>query len=253
MDPYTLLGHHLGFAKGRHIHNLVEVNEVIHLAVSGWIESPSWNHVVVKNLSVLDEPLLNKITQICIWSGRLPALYTIESLPEKKDLFLKSGYDLLDTEYWMTIFPKNFIYIENSAIKIQPVVIDSDVEKFVKTFKLAFNSLESGYAHQLYLSLIDSNNHFSSKAFHIYAICKGKTVGIGSIYYNSQYAGIYNLAVTPDCHGMGIGSALVNNLINHAKLQGCKIVFLQADITSKRFYGKLGFTHSFSGEIYAKL
>jgi ribosomal protein S18 acetylase RimI-like enzyme len=250
----SFLTHHLNFAKGRHIQNLVKMNATTSLAISGWIKSPSWNHVIVYNLSALDKFLLNKITRSCELSGRLPALYTIETLPEKKEIILEFGYKLFDTEYWMTIAPDNLIFKENSVlkIKIQPVEEESDVEVFIRAFRSAFNSLEAGYAHQLYLSLIDTKNNFN-KSFHIYAVCEEVPVGIGSLYYNKKFAGIYNLAVIPEYQGMGIGSSLVGALTKHAELQRCETIFLQAEITTKKFYEKLGFSHSFSGQIYVKL
>lgn len=252
MEHKTILTHHLNLVKGRHIQNLVEINTETFLAISGWIESPSWNHVIVNNPSILDEILLSKITQICKLSGRLPAIYIIESLFETKEFIFGFGYKLFDTEYWMTISPNNLLQKENSAIGIQSIKTEAEIEIFIRTFKLAFNSLEFAYAYQLYLSLVDKNN-LSNKAFHVYAIYNGVPVGIGSCYYNNQYAGIYNLAVIPDYQGRGIGSFLISALAKHIDLQGCKTIFLQAEITSKSFYEKLGFTHSFTGQIFTKL
>ncbi len=74
---------------------------------------------------------------------------------------------------------------------------------------------------------------------HAIAELEQKAVGTGRIQADGK---IGRVAVLKDFRGKGIGSALVNALIDHARRTGLNNVFLNAQLSSTGFYEGLGFT-----------
>ncbi len=253
MNPYDYLMHHLQFAQSRHFQYLISIDKGVLLAISGWIESPSWNHAVIQTPEKLDEIMLKKIEKISELSGRRPALYLIEPLtPEVEKLLAISDFQLFDTEYWMISNSRASINNTLCDVNMLPVQTENDIYNFLRAFKVAFSALEIGYSYQLHLSLLNQGVSLS-KAHHIYAEINGQPCGIGSCYHDSKYAGLYNLAVCPKYQMQGIGRKMVGCLLEYLHTHECENVFLQADNSSKGFYENLGFYHCFSGEIYVKM
>lgn len=245
--------HHLNLVRGRHIQNLIEFKPGILLAISHWVESPSWNHAVIYKNDLLDEETITQIEKTYELIGRRPALYIIDQFIKKPPhSFENMGYQPFETEYWMGLDVKNAKLISDSTANVFQVLNRDGIQSFLKGFELGFSSLESGYMRQLYLSLIN-NFEYPAKGIHFYATLDGNPVGVASCYFDNSIAGIYNLAVCQPYQGIGIGKKLMAGLISEAKKQGCGFFFLQADYNSRNFYTNLGFESLFEGKIVVKM
>lgn len=76
-------------------------------------------------------------------------------------------------------------------------------------------------ANQGYIEGVKSKQNFAAKV-------DGRYVGMISIDYNqSQNANIYWLGISPDTHGMGIGSRLIKHVGNLAQQQGMKTMTVE--------------------------
>ena len=49
------------------------------------------------------------------------------------------------------------------------------------------------------------------------------------------------LAILSDARGLSIGRKLVNTMLEYAKAQGVKSIFLEAQVDKRGFYEKVGF------------
>lgn len=82
--------------------------------------------------------------------------------------------------------------------------------------------------------------------FAVTAIHDGKVIGMGRLVGDgAMYWYLQEIVVSPEYQGLGIGTRIVNRLINHVKesaLPGSKVtVGLMAAEGKERFYEKLGF------------
>lgn len=69
-----------------------------------------------------------------------------------------------------------------------------------------------------------------------------RLVGFGRILSDGVlYALICDLIVNPACQGQGIGSTLLNKLIEHCRLQDIRVIWLFAAKGKSSFYKKFGF------------
>ena len=69
-----------------------------------------------------------------------------------------------------------------------------------------------------------------------------RLVGFGRIISDGVlYALICDLIVNPACQGQGIGSTLLNKLIEHCRRQGIRVIWLFAAKGKSAFYKKFGF------------
>lgn len=67
---------------------------------------------------------------------------------------------------------------------------------------------------------------------------EGRAIGTGRL---SEDGKIGRIAVLKDWRGMGVGSAIVNTLIERAEATGMTPVYLHGQTRSMEFYEKLGF------------
>ena len=255
LQPAELLKCHLSFVRGRHLQGFIDIEKVILLTVSAWVESPSWNHAIFFDQQSLNKANIDKIERACKLVDRKPAFYIINhSKNEITNLTASLGYEHFDTEYWMLQTVEKVLF--QSVPQIEIVLLhnssDTDVELFLNLYQVAFSTLTKGYSNQLYISIM-SENEREIKAIHMYALFRGLPAGIASCYFSRTTAGIYNLAVVPQFQHRGIGRQLIQAAISYIGNYGCKNIFLQADINSKKFYENLGFIHVLSGQIFTKV
>ena len=87
-----------------------------------------------------------------------------------------------------------------------------------------------------------------------------RVVGMVSLLYTvstalgDRVALLEDMVVSPEARGMGVGSRLLEQAIQHARLNGCKRITLLTDRTNEsaqRFYQRHGF--GFSGMIPLRL
>lgn len=73
----------------------------------------------------------------------------------------------------------------------------------------------------------------------------GKPVACGSLVYGAGVAGIYNIATLQEARGKGIGTAITNHALIHARAMGYRVAILGATEMGYRIYERLGFKEYF--------
>ncbi len=82
----------------------------------------------------------------------------------------------------------------------------------------------------------------SGSWFTLAAYDNDRLVGFGRVISDGiLYALICDLIVGPAWQGKGIGSTLLNKLIEHCRLQGVRVIWLFAATGKSAFYKKYGF------------
>ena len=154
------------------------------------------------------------------------------------------------------IFPGMAISVDDIQIPEKPdglvlkVVQDTKQlaiwsETIIKVHDLAFD-----YA-QKYVDLFA--NVLSSGAFvHLLANRGSKTMGVASILLGDGSASIHNMAVLEEARGYGVGSQLLFELLQIAKLKKYPYVVLQSIPKAASFYRKRGFRDLIEFTIYTR-
>jgi GNAT superfamily N-acetyltransferase len=76
---------------------------------------------------------------------------------------------------------------------------------------------------------------------HLGAVESGRLVGYGCLVAESGSGRLRQLAVEESCRGRGIGSALVERLVDAAEQLGLRPVWLHARVAYESFYRRRGF------------
>ncbi len=98
-----------------------------------------------------------------------------------------------------------------------------------------WNNAYQAKPQELYQAI--SNSWYMLSAYE-----NGRLVGFGRIISDGVlYALICDLIVNPDCQGKGIGSTLLNKLIERCRLQNIRVIWLFAARGRSAFYKKFGF------------
>ena len=87
------------------------------------------------------------------------------------------------------------------------------------------------------------------KGSHLVALNSGKVIGYGRL--NDVGDGNFHISqvvVSPDCQGKGIGSMLLDCLIERASSIGARSVWLSARLSASSFYERVGFRQE--GEVF---
>ncbi|SNX53091.1 ribosomal protein S18-alanine N-acetyltransferase [Thermoanaerobacterium sp. RBIITD] len=112
-----------------------------------------------------------------------------------------------------------------------------DIDKVLEIENLCFSV---PWTRESFLMEITKNKC----AHYIVAEVDGKTVGYGGFWVVIDEGHITNIAVHPDFRGLGIGSAIVEGLINLAKKKGITSMTLEVRATNfiaQSLYKKYGF------------
>lgn len=84
-----------------------------------------------------------------------------------------------------------------------------------------------------------------AECIHALARLDGRAVGTGRLLPDAH---IGRMAVARECRGMGIGSRILESLVQRASERGDREVVLSAQVHALPFYARLGF--SAFGEVY---
>ena len=72
----------------------------------------------------------------------------------------------------------------------------------------------------------------------------GRTVGFATMQNAAEFAHINELAVLPECRRMGIGRAMMEDIVRECAARGCESVSLevrQSNLPARALYGAFGF------------
>ncbi len=83
---------------------------------------------------------------------------------------------------------------------------------------------------------------YDDSAFHLVAVCNGNVIGSARLRELSEELGsIAYVSVLPEFRNQGIGTKLIEALIEKAKRKNLKRLRLMARISASGFYKRLGF------------
>jgi len=85
------------------------------------------------------------------------------------------------------------------------------------------------------------NDSDESTSVHLAAIADGKVLGFGRLSLNVSTARISQMAVRRKMRGRGIGSNIMNILIERSIKEGCRLICLNSRLGTVSFYRKFGF------------
>ncbi|AFK87617.1 MULTISPECIES: ribosomal protein S18-alanine N-acetyltransferase [Thermoanaerobacterium] len=121
-------------------------------------------------------------------------------------------------------------------IKIRPMV-KSDIDKVMEIEYLSFSV---PWSFESFVMEVTKNRC----AHYIVAEVDGKVAGYGGFWVVVDEGHITNIAVHPDFRGQGVGSAIVEGLIELAKTKGITSMTLEvreSNLVAQSLYKKYGF------------
>ncbi|MEG6566805.1 ribosomal protein S18-alanine N-acetyltransferase [Thermoanaerobacterium saccharolyticum] len=121
-------------------------------------------------------------------------------------------------------------------IKIRPMV-KSDIDKVMEIEYLSFSV---PWSFESFVMEVTKNRC----AHYIVADVDGKVAGYGGFWVVVDEGHITNIAVHPDFRGQGVGSAIVEGLIELAKTKGITSMTLEvreSNLVAQSLYKKYGF------------
>lgn len=133
-----------------------------------------------------------------------------------------------------TVFPASSVINMGFVIKpLEPQLVDSVVRLEELCFSVPFKK-------QDILSYLENPLWSFLVATH-----ENELLGYISYYVNFDECQICNVAVFPECRGLGLGSALVEEMISQAKKRGATKFFLEvreSNLSAIKLYEKCGFS-----------
>lgn len=122
-------------------------------------------------------------------------------------------------------------------VKISMVVNNQDLQEWMEPIKISF-SLSDPMASRYRQCLENAPDRF----IHFIVKKNDLVIGAASLFLHNEIAGLYNLAVLPDCRKQGIGTALHHARLNEAKRRGYQYATLQATPMAAGLDSSIGFT-----------
>ncbi len=156
-------------------------------------------------------------------------------------LLVNRGFTHVVTEVAMAMRPFEADYERVSdEVEVQAVTAVTDLRTWVEVMTSVYDLPE--FTQEPWFQILKKAGIGSrSKLQHFLAMVEGEVAGVGSIFYGSQAAGIYNVAVLPSFRGQGVASTLTISLLSLIDEQGCSWATLCASLKAKSLYRQIGF------------
>jgi predicted GNAT family N-acyltransferase len=121
--------------------------------------------------------------------------------------------------------PVTFLYIDTGS----------------KYYKDAANLRFSVFYEEFDLDINVIYDSDESTSIRLAAVTGEKVIGFGRLSINGSTARISQMAVHRNLRGRGIGSSIMNILIERSKEEGCRLICLNSRLEVVSFYRKFGF------------
>ena len=206
--------------------------------------APMWNHSTWLAGNSDAGGFISETENFHDQNERRPVIYVIEAEARSfESALVATGYEKFDRESWMMRSTES--ELPASEFSIEPA---GDLDEFATIFKSAFNAHSTAYE----TALRRENKVTSQK--HLIARSNDEAVAVGTVGIDGELGCIYNIGTAPRWRGKGAGRAIVEALIDSARAEGCRWVFLQVEAGSgaERLYTKLGFKTLFTRVGYRK-
>jgi predicted GNAT family N-acyltransferase len=115
--------------------------------------------------------------------------------------------------------------------------IDTNSQYYKDAVALRFSVFYKEF--DLDIDVIDDSDE--STSIQLAAIADGKVLGFGRLSFNGSTARISQMAVSKKMRGRGIGSNIMNILIERSIQEGCRLICLNSRLDAVDFYRKFGF------------
>ncbi|WP_158261266.1 MULTISPECIES: GNAT family N-acetyltransferase [Pirellulaceae] len=153
----------------------------------------------------------------------------------------RHGFEHVACEAAMAIRPFDADYERISEeVEVQAVSTANDLRTWVEIMTGVYGLPE--HTQEPWFRILKKAGLGSqSKLQHFLASVDGEVAGVGSIFYGSQAAGIYNIAVLPPFRGQGVASTLTISLLSLIEERGYELATLCASQKAKSLYRQIGF------------
>jgi len=115
--------------------------------------------------------------------------------------------------------------------------IDTNSQYYKDAVALRFSVFYKEF--DLDIDVIDDSDE--STSIQLASIADGKVLGFGRLSLNGSTARISQMAVSKKMRGRGIGSNIMNILIERSIQEGCRLICLNSRLGAVSFYRKFGF------------
>ncbi|MEW4562907.1 GNAT family N-acetyltransferase [Bremerella sp. JC770] len=154
---------------------------------------------------------------------------------------IEQGFEHVACEAGMAIQPFDADYERASdQVEVQSVTSPSQLRTWVEIMTGVYG-LPEFTQHSWFDILKKAGLGSRKKLQHFVALVEGEVAGVGSIFYGSQAAGIYNIAVLPAYCGQGVASTLTLSLLSLIDERGYELATLCASQKAESLYRQIGF------------
>lgn len=151
------------------------------------------------------------------------------------------GFEHVASEAAMAICPFEADYERASEeVEIQAVTSAADLRMWVEIMTGVYDLPE--FTQEPWFRILKRAGLGTRKKLqHFLALVDSEVAGVGSIFYGSQAAGIYNIAVLPPFRGQGVATTLTISLLSLIDERGYDLATLCASQKAKSLYHHIGF------------
>ena len=258
MSENTCLDTQYLLLKGMYFDSKKETKEYT-LCTSKVIDDYFWNIAHLKNK--INNEILNNLENEFKSINRQPSLYIGRDnsyYSENKELLLKSGYKLNDTDVYMVLDKKTEVKI---TTHIKVIENEKEYNDYMKVLASAYNDTLENANENVYADSITEcyynavKNTMNSKNYmHIVAYDNDIPVSVAMLSYVDGIGGINNVGTAQGYWNKGYGKQVIAYVINKFEELGGGVLLLSTEHHSKnqQFYEKLGFKEKYVMEQYWK-
>ena len=219
------------------------------------VEDSSWNHAT-RTDTENPEKSIEAITEFMFDKNRTPAicLTPICKPGSLEKALILSGFDITAEETWMTYQGNQIQKVTADILTVKNL---NQLSSFKKIYGKVFGSPEEPIPQDsdgivnAWINYYFKKNKDSILENYLY-FEKNQPVGIGTLLGKNGFFGIYNVGTLPEFEGQGIGTKILQHMINQALKNKAKNIFLQT-LDKEKFYAKRGFKTEFVGKCYELL
>jgi len=91
------------------------------------------------------------------------------------------------------------------------------------------------------LPRLDEWNDMDPASHHLVAFAGARAVAYARLIVEDDAAQVRQVAVADECQHSGVGTALMREVLDRARLMGLGLVYLYARVSAEAFYHRLGF------------
>ena len=263
VEPKVLVDFHFRCLQGMYFSEYMQGEGYI-LLFSDLVEDSYYNYIA--HISGDLETVLEEARPLFASRNRSPALYiTPWSEVYKEKNMIPDTFSEWAADAWMILDDSQPLidlreYRYPEYVEIEPVHI-ADRDEYVRVFEHAYTSgdpddpygaLPAYYGESLWRSFDTGAEGYEKE--YVWAKIDGEPVGIGSMLWDDQVAGVYGIGTIPPKQNLGVGTSIMSHLVKRALAKEIPNMVLQTEVGSyvEKWYVKRGFKTIFAGTYYTE-